>query len=119
LRILIVDDYGPFRGLVAMLLRSRLDADIVEAADGPAALACVRQGAFDVIILDVDMPGMDGEQTYACLPPSQADRTLILTGVGKFERRCWFSKFPTGRVLRKPVDFEDLTSAIASMCHTA
>ena len=116
MRILLVDDYRPFRDIVAMLLRSRLHADIVEAADGAAALEHVRQGSFDAIVLDVDMPGMDGEQTFARLPAAQADRTLILTGVGKFERRRWFATFPAGRVLRKPVDFEHLTTAITSMC---
>lgn len=60
-RILIVDDQEVLR----FLLRRELTAlghTIDEAPDGPTALQMLRQHAFDIVLLDIMMPGMDGIQ---------------------------------------------------------
>jgi CheY-like chemotaxis protein len=58
-RILICDDEGGIRDILARLVR-REGYEAVEAANGMAALATVRQQAPDVLFLDVRMPGLDG-----------------------------------------------------------
>src|SRR5260370_19729014 len=58
-RILVVDDIPPN----VKLLEARLSAEYFEvltAASGPEALAICQDGACDIILLDVMMPGMDG-----------------------------------------------------------
>ena len=58
--ILLVDDDADSRGLLAILLRCE-GHDVSEVADGQRALdALASGGAFDVIVLDLMMPGMDG-----------------------------------------------------------
>ncbi|TLY76683.1 MAG: response regulator [Gammaproteobacteria bacterium] len=61
-RILIVDDL-PEKLLVYRTLLEDLDAEIVVAHSGTEALKCVLEGEFAVILLDVNMPDIDGLET--------------------------------------------------------
>jgi signal transduction histidine kinase len=61
-RILIVDDL-PEKLLVYSTLLKDIDAEIVEARSGTEALKRVLEGAFAVILLDVNMPDIDGLET--------------------------------------------------------
>ena len=58
-RILVVDDEEKIRSLVASYLRSD-GFDVVEASDGPSAVAAVSERKPDLVVLDILMPGMDG-----------------------------------------------------------
>lgn len=60
-RILLVDDHALFREGMAGLLAYEDDFEVVgEAADGEAALAAARELMPDLVLMDIDMPGMDG-----------------------------------------------------------
>jgi signal transduction histidine kinase len=65
-RILIVDDL-PEKRLVYGAILEGLEAEMVMAASGEEALKRVLEGEFAVILLDVNMPGMDGLETAALL----------------------------------------------------
>ena len=58
-RILIADDEEPIRRLISKILESE-GMNPFQAANGPETLAITRKQAFDLIILDVIMDGMDG-----------------------------------------------------------
>jgi DNA-binding NarL/FixJ family response regulator len=61
LRILIADDHYLIRRGLRQLLEETLPASQVdESEDGPRTLAMARQNKYDVIILDISMPGKDG-----------------------------------------------------------
>lgn len=60
--ILVVDDIATNR-LVAGQLLAADGARVVEAASGPEALARLAQGGIDAVLLDLMMPGMDGQET--------------------------------------------------------
>lgn len=60
--ILVVDDIATNR-LVASQLLTAAGARTVEAASGPEALARLDQGGIDAVLLDLMMPGMDGQET--------------------------------------------------------
>ena len=61
LRLLIVDDEPLARQRLRDLLRQRTDVAIVgECEDGPSALDAVARLSPDVVLLDIQMPGLDG-----------------------------------------------------------
>lgn len=59
LRLLLVDDARPNRELIMALL-GPFNIRITEAADGAAAVDAARREPFDVVLMDLQMPGMDG-----------------------------------------------------------
>jgi CheY-like chemotaxis protein len=58
-RVLVVDDQAINRAAVEMILEA-LDADIVEAADGEEAVSLFADSRFDLVVMDVEMPRLDG-----------------------------------------------------------
>lgn len=59
--VLVVDDNATNRKLASALLKKR-GWLVEEAANGLAALAALATDAFDAVLLDISMPGMDGEE---------------------------------------------------------
>lgn len=57
--VLIVDDSPTIRGFAKIFLK-QLGVDVVEAEDGMQALEVTRAKPPDVIVVDINMPGMDG-----------------------------------------------------------
>ncbi|WP_438800822.1 response regulator, partial [Acinetobacter baumannii] len=63
-RVLVVDDQPLMRSGFSMMLSAEEDIEVVgDAADGAAAIEACRQLRPDVVLMDVQMPGMDGRQT--------------------------------------------------------
>ena len=61
IRVVLVDDHAILRSGLSQLLASADDVEVVgEAADGTEAVAVVRAQAPDVVLMDLQMPGMDG-----------------------------------------------------------
>jgi two-component system OmpR family response regulator len=58
-KVLVVDDEPSIRELVTTVLRYE-GFDVATAMNGRAALAAVQEGRFDLVVLDVMMPGLDG-----------------------------------------------------------
>ena len=77
-RILVVDDDGDIRGLVRELLERRGFA-VAEAADGKQALQEFYAGRPDLVLLDVNMPGMDGWTTLERLRELSDVPVVMLT----------------------------------------
>ena len=61
-RFLVVDDFPTMRRIVRNLLKELGFANVEEAEDGAAGLAKVKEGRFDFVISDWNMPNMDGLQ---------------------------------------------------------
>lgn len=59
IRVLVVDDEAPIVDLVRGYLEAE-GMDVITAADGPSALDLIRARSPDVVILDVNLPGLDG-----------------------------------------------------------
>lgn len=66
-KILLVDDEADIRTVADLCLRELGGFVVVLAASGPEALALAAREAFDLVLLDVMMPGTDGPTTLAGL----------------------------------------------------
>ncbi|MBO1770322.1 response regulator [Agrococcus sp. TF02-5] len=76
-RILVVDDDRDIRDLVAIKLESA-GHDVVTRADGAQALEAGMEGGWDVIVLDVMMPGMSGIDVLRTLRDRGVETPVIL-----------------------------------------
>lgn len=83
--VLLVDDHVLFRAGVAALLRAEDRVDVVgEAADGIEALELMHDRPADVVVIDIDMPRMDGiEATKLILEEFPETVVIVLSGAGR------------------------------------
>jgi DNA-binding NarL/FixJ family response regulator len=81
IRVLVVDDHPIVRGGIVALLGAADDIEVVgESADGPAAVADAARLRPDLVLMDLRMPGMNGDEATALILGSQQDvRVVILT----------------------------------------
>ena len=73
--ILVVDDNRLIRSVVAMYLRDH-GHEVSEAGDGQHAVELVEQTAFDVVLMDLQMPVMDGLTATQLIRSKPAFETL-------------------------------------------
>ncbi len=80
-RVLLVDDQSLFREGLRTLLSTRADLEVVgEAGDGAQALSVAADARPDVVLMDLQMPVMDGVRATAALRDRLPDvRVLVLT----------------------------------------
>ena len=114
-RILLVDDNATNRQ-VAKLFLARLQCEIVEAENGVEALECLHAQHFDVVLLDVHMPVMDGCEAIRRIRASdQPWRTLpviALTADAMEGDRERFVAMGMTDYLAKPIDRRVLLNKI-------
>lgn len=80
LRVMLVDDHDLFRTGLRNLLEEQGVLIVAEAPDGGAALQLVRELAPDVVVMDLNMPGMNGiEATREITRVAPLTRVLVLT----------------------------------------
>ncbi len=87
IRVVIADDEPLIRAGIRMILTSDREIDVVaEAANGREAVELARSHAVDVVLLDIQMPEMDGLSALAELRRTvPAARVIILTTFGERE----------------------------------
>jgi len=76
LRVLLVDDH-PINRQVARLFLRPFNISIVEAANGAEAITALETQTFDIVLLDMHMPVMDGPSTIASIRASKAPWSMI------------------------------------------
>ncbi len=114
LRVLLVDDEALARARLRVLLADchTPATDVVaEAANAAQAMTAIRQHAFDVVLLDVRMPGMDGvqlAQTLATLP--QPPAVVFVTAHAEHAVQAF--EVEAADYLTKPVRLERLQQAL-------
>jgi two-component system, sensor histidine kinase len=122
LRALVVDDIATNRFVVAQLLRM-LGVDTSEADGGPSAMAALSDDAFDVVLLDMNMPGMDGEMTFRAIraaPQRFAKVPVIaMTADARGEQRDRCRALGLDGFVAKPVDKRILWAEIAAVTAAA
>lgn len=84
IRVLLVDDHTLFRSGIRALLQRQSDIEIVdEAADGVEGLKRAKQHRPDVILLDLNMPGLSGLDTLQLMVEDLPDCAVIILTVSE------------------------------------
>jgi DNA-binding NtrC family response regulator len=112
IQLLVVDDEKDFVTYLAKRLESH-DFDVHAFTDPLEALEQTKGQRYDVGILDLKMPGMDGEELLNKLKERDARMELIiLTGHGSIESAFRTAQRGAYEYLRKPCDFDSLVTSI-------
>lgn len=118
--ILICDDEAMVRALVSAALADAYD--VVEAADGSEALDRLRSARFDLIIVDMMMPGISGLELVAELRADDtlaATPVLMLTARAQATDRDAAAKGGVDRFLTKPFGLDELLDAVEQLLQSA
>ena len=118
LRVLVVEDNATNR-IIATKLLEQLGAAVETAADGYLGLEAAARGGFDLILMDVQMPGMDGLETtrrVRALPPpiSQTPIIALTANVLSHQRQAYLEAGMDG-VVGKPIAPAVLLAEIARL----
>ena len=82
--IILIDDHTLFRSGIKALLARQADCEVVgEAADGLSGVKLVEQHKPDVVLLDLDMPVMNGREALAQILSSQPQQTVVMLTVSE------------------------------------
>jgi PAS domain S-box-containing protein len=118
LRILVVEDNATNR-LIATKLLEQLGAAVETAADGYLGVAAAARGGFDLILMDVQMPGIDGPEAArrirALPPPASRIPIIALTANVLAHQREAYRQAGMDGVVGKPISPPALLGEIARL----
>ena len=111
-KILLVDDEDRFRTTMRKMLTGH-GLDVTDLDNGQAALAALTAQPYDVVVLDLRMPGMDGVQTLKAMKDLHPDlEVIILTGHASMDDAMEIMQLGGTEYLLKPCSVEELLDKI-------
>jgi hypothetical protein len=112
--VLVADDWQDNRNLIGLYLDG-LGLQHLAVCDGAQAVEAALEGDFDLVLMDVQMPVMNGEDAAALLRASGFSRPIFaLTANVLEEERQRYMACGFDRVLAKPIEREGLAQALAA-----
>jgi two-component system, NtrC family, response regulator HydG len=114
--VLVADDEAGMRETLADILAA-CGYGVTAAADGDAALDAIRNNRFDVVVMDIRMPGRDGVSVLREVgkPPP---RVILMTAYAK-ERHLKEAREKAFAVVNKPFPVPQLLDLVASAARAA
>lgn len=115
--ILVADDEAPMRMVLVLTLRALGYRNVAEAADGEAALALLREREFDLLISDIQMPGLDGFDLLAAIKSDPFLRHLpviVASGMNELAAVARCIEMGAEDFLPKPVNSTILRARVAA-----
>ena len=120
-RVLLVEDDESIRSLVALHLRLE-KLEVVEAADGQQGLQQARGAAFDLIVLDVMLPGLDGITVCGAIrrdSPNAETPILMLTARREEADKVLGLETGADDYLTKPFGVRELVARVRALLRRA
>ena len=117
-RILIVEDSPTMRQLLAFALKRLKDVEIVEAQDGMDGLRQVTSDHFDLALVDINMPVMDGLKLISLIRGEQRLQSMpicVITTEGATEDRDRALALGANEYLTKPIQANKVLSVAKSL----
>ena len=115
-RVLVVDDDASVRRLVRLILTSE-GYEVIEAEDGEKALDILDREAPEVLLLDLNMPVMDGRELFERLQRDGHRPSTIIISAGASERTR--RELGAEGSLQKPFGPEDLVEKVCALSKAA
>jgi DNA-binding response OmpR family regulator len=113
-RVLVAEDHAKLADRIAEGLRDAgLAVDVVH--DGAAALAEADHTAYDVVVLDRDLPAVHGDQVCRTLAATRGPRILMLTAAAGVDDRVDGLELGADDYLGKPFAFHELVARVRAL----
>ena len=117
-RLLVVDDEPMVREVVTRYLEQDGHA-VTVAADGATALKALAEGPFDLVVLDLMLPHVDGLSVLAELRREHTTPVIVLTGRGEEEDRIRGLRLGADDYVVKPFSPRELVARVTSVLRRA
>jgi len=120
-RILIVEDSPTMRQLLVFALRRLKNVDIVEAQDGMDGLRKVSSDHFDIALIDINMPVMDGLKLIRLMRSEETLKDIpivVITTEGASEDRERALGLGANEYLTKPIQANRVLSVVKDLMKT-
>ena len=110
--ILVVDDEDALRTVLSSELQSE-GYSVVSASDGDEAISVLQQKSFDLVLLDIKMPRVDGFEVLRFLKERYPKtKVIMLTGFADLKNAIESKKLGAEDFVSKPYDLVDLLTTI-------
>ncbi|MDY6831236.1 MAG: response regulator [Thermodesulfobacteriota bacterium] len=111
-KVLIVDDEKDFLDLISERLKAR-DMNVSTATRGEDAVSLIDQESYDAVVLDLQMPGMDGLEVLKRIKEKNPDvQVILLTGHATVEKGVEAMKLGAMDLIEKPADLPTIIDRI-------
>lgn len=115
MRILLIEDQLDLARHVRRVLE-RADHEVVLKSDGPSGVKAALERHFDLILLDLNLPGFDGLEVMRTIAPVDArPRVLMLTSRAEVDDRVTGLKAGADDYLTKPFSMEELLARVEAL----
>jgi two-component system chemotaxis response regulator CheY len=117
-RVLIVEDSPTMRQLLVFALRRLKDVEIVEAQDGMDGLRKVSSDHFDIALIDINMPVMDGLKLIRLMRDEESLRQIpiiVVTTEGADEDRERALALGANEYLTKPIQANRVLAVVKDL----
>ena len=117
-RILIVEDSPTMRQLLVFALRRLKEVEIVEAQDGMDGLRKVSSDHFDIALIDINMPVMDGLKLISLIRGDDGLREIpivVITTEGASDDRRRALELGANEYLCKPIQANQVLSVVKGL----
>ena len=114
-KILIAEDSSVIQNLTTKILRFQ-NYEVKNAKNGKSVLEMLENETFDAILMDINMPIMDGMECTAAIRALNSEKAnipiIVITGNAQNYSKQDFEKIGINAYLQKPLDFDLLVETV-------